>query len=69
MIPSPRMPQRTLISTSGALAQSVPQPREESRRNIVGLGVAFTAKYSRKPGFHAKARFSRSAQRRIPASS
>ena len=36
---------------------------------INGFGVAFTAKYSRKPGFHANASFTASAFSRIPFSS
>ena len=36
---------------------------------IAGGGVALTAKYSQKPGFHEKARYRSCTQRRIPASS
>ena len=36
---------------------------------MAGVGVAFTAMYSRKPGFQAKAAFSRRAFSRMPFSS
>jgi hypothetical protein len=36
---------------------------------MAGVGVALTAKYSRKPGFQEKAWFSRRADERIPSSS
>ena len=69
MMSRPRMPQRWLISTSGALAQSQPQPRECSRRRIAGVGVALTAKYSLNPGFQEKALYRSVTHFLMPASS
>ena len=55
MMRSPRMPHALASVSSVAVAQSQPQPSSARIETIVGLGVAFTAKYSVKPGFHEKA--------------
>ena len=49
--------------------QSAPQPSSRRIFKMAGLGVAFTAKYSLKPGFQAKAAFNRRAFSLMPFSS
>ena len=63
------MPECSAIINSGTDAQSAPQPSSASNLRMAGVGVALTAKYSQKPGFHEKARYNSCTQRRIPASS
>ncbi len=55
MISCPRKPQASDISSSVREEQSVPQPSSFRIFRILGFGVAFTAKYSRKPSFQEKA--------------
>ena len=50
-------------------AQSQPQSYSFKIFKINGFGVAFTAKYSRNPGFHANASFTAFAFSRMPFSS
>ncbi len=66
---SPAAPMRRPSTSSGAELQSKPKPISRMIASIRGLGRAFTAKYSRKPGTAAKAAFRRSPVARIPASS
>ena len=49
MIISPPKPQRSLIMSSVSEEQSTPQPSSFRIFRMRGVGVAFTAKYSRKP--------------------
>ena len=58
----PLTPHASAITSSVEVAQSQPQPMSARRRSIAGVGVAFTAKYSRKPWFQENA--SRSARTR-----
>ena len=69
MTPSPLTPTRSESISSAALEQSMPQPSSAKIFRIAGVGVAFTAKYSRNPGFQAKAALRRRALARMPASS
>ena len=69
MISCPENPAASDIISSVAEEQSVPQPYSFRISRILGLGVAFTAKYSLNPGFQAKASFTFLAFSRIPASS
>ena len=69
MMRSPSSPRTSASMSSVSLEQSTPQPYSARMEMSAGLGVALTAKYSRKPGFHEKAASSRSALARIPASS
>ena len=69
MISCPRNPHFSASISSVRLEQSAPQPSSFRIFKIAGVGVAFTAKYSRKDGAQAKALFSCRAFRRIPASS
>ena len=66
---SPRMPSASASMSSVALEQSRPQPYSPRMEMSAGLGFALTAKYSRKPGFQAKASRTASMLRRMPASS
>ena len=66
---SPVTPQRSARASSARDEQSQPQPSPWRIFKMAGVGVAFTAKYSRKPGFQAKAAFNRRAFSRIPFSS
>ena len=69
MIRSPDRPSASAISSSHALEQSTPQPYSARIEMIAGLGVALTAKYSRKLGAHENALVRASAVLRMPASS
>ena len=69
MISSPDMPMASASISSHSLEQSTPQPQSRSMSMRAGLGVAFTAKYSLKPRFHAKASSTRFAFSRMPLSS
>ena len=69
MISSPAKPTRSLIISSVSDEQSTPQPSLFRISSITGFGVALTAKYSRKPLFHAKAAFRARARSRMPRSS
>ena len=69
MISWPAKPDAPLSISSVSEEQSTPQPSSCKIFKINGFGVAFTAKYSLKPGFHANAAFSARAVRRMPASS
>ena len=66
---SPVIPMASLSISSVLEEQSQPQPYSLKISIRYGLGVAFTAKYSRKPGFHANASFTACAFSRIPFSS
>ena len=65
MMRSPRTPQAFASVSSVAVAQSQPQPSSARMETIVGLGVAFTAKYSVKLGFHENAAFKARARSRM----
>ena len=69
IILSPENPIASASMSSVADEQSQPQPYSPSIFIRVGFGVAFTAKYSRKPLFHANAFFTFSAFFLMPASS
>ena len=69
MISLPEKPQRSAIISSVREEQSTPQPSSFSSFRIWGLGVAFTAKCSRKPAFQLKALCRRRAFSRMPFSS
>ena len=69
MICSPENPQASLIMRSVMEEQSVPQPYSFRMSRRKGFGVAFTAKYSRNPGFQAKACCTFAAFSRMPFSS
>ena len=69
MISPPEKPQRWDIISSVSEEQSTPQPSSRRSLSSWGLGVAFTAKNSRKPGFQAKAALTRRAFSRMPFSS
>ena len=69
MISRPRKPHFSASISSVRLEQSAPQPSSRRTLRMVGLGVAFTAKYSLNPGFQEKAAFSRRAFSRMPLSS
>jgi len=69
MISAPRRPSRSARMSSVSEEQSRPQPSSCRMRRIAGLGLALTAKYSRKPGFQAKAASSCRTAARMPASS
>ena len=69
MISLPPKPQRSDIISSVSEEQSVPQPSSFKIFKIVGLGVAFTAKYSLNPLFQENALFKFRAVSRIPFSS
>ena len=47
MMSSPVMPHRSAITSSEREEQSQPQPSSWSSFKMAGVGVAFTAKYSR----------------------
>ena len=55
MISPPVNPQRSESISSVREEQSTPQPSSRRSFKMAGVGVALTAKYSRKPGFQAKA--------------
>ena len=57
------------MTSSVSVAQSTPHPSSFKILRIAGLGVAFTAKNSLKPGFHEKAALTARAVSRIPFSS
>ena len=69
MISCPTKPDASLSISSVSEEQSTPHPSSRKILRMNGFGVAFTAKYSLKPGFHANAAFRARAVRRIPASS
>ena len=69
MIPSPLYPMASAIISSVSEEQSTPQPSSFKMLMINGFGVAFTAKYSRKPGFQENASCNFFAFLRIPFSS
>ena len=69
MIHSPVTPHRSAIKSSVREEQSQPHPSSRRSFKMAGVGVAFTAKYSRNPGFQAKAACSRRAFSRMPRSS
>ena len=69
MICCPSNPWESANISSVKEEQSHPQSYSFKMFKINGFGVAFTAKYSRKPGFHANASFTASAFSRIPFSS
>ena len=69
MIRWPLMPEPFARRISGMEEQSAPQFISPSTRRTAGVGSAFTAKYSRKPGFHEKASLTVRTVSRIPASS
>ena len=69
MISWPRKPHFSAIISSVRLEQSAPQPSCRKIFSRAGVGVAFTAKYSLKPGFQEKAALTRRAFSRIPFSS
>jgi len=69
MISSPDIPISWDSISSVMEEQSAPHPYSLKIFNKNGFGVAFTAKYSRKPGFHANASFTAFAFSRIPFSS
>ena len=55
MIRFPLIPEPFANKISGTEEQSAPQSIDSRILKIAGVGVAFTAKYSRNPGFQAKA--------------
>ena len=69
MTSSPTLPTASARTSSAMEEQSLPKP--SSRRIFIrwGFGVAFTAKYSRKPLFHANAFLSRFAFARMASAS
>ena len=69
MISLPEKPHFSLIISSVREEQSVPQPSSRRIFRMEGLGVAFTAKYSLKPGFQEKAFCTSRAFSRMPFSS
>ena len=69
MIASPRSPAAAASSSSASEEQSAPAPSRASSLTMYGFGVAFTAKYSRKPGHHENAAFMRRRFATIAASS
>ena len=69
MISLPEKPHRSAIISSVREEQSTPQPSSRRSLSMPGVGVAFTAKYSLNPGFHAKAAFNARAFSRMPRSS
>ena len=69
MMSGPVMPCRSQSMSSVREEQSMPQPSSRRMSMMDGLGVALTAKYSLKPGFHAKAFRTRRAFSRMPRSS
>jgi len=69
MISPPVNPTTSDIINSVRDEQSTPQPSSLTMRRIEGFGVAFTAKYSRNPGFHENARCNRRRFSLMPFSS
>ena len=69
MISSPEKPSASDIISSVMEEQSHPHPYSFKILIRNGFGVAFTAKYSRKPLFHANASLTAFAFSRIPFSS
>ena len=69
MISCPQKPTALASISSVREEQSAPQPSSRRIFRMTGFGVAFTAKYSLKPLFQAKAAFSARAVFRMPASS
>ncbi len=69
MISPPENPHFCASSSSVREEQSTPQPSWRRIFRMVGLGLAFTAKYCLNPGFHEKARSRARAFARIPFSS
>ena len=69
MMSDPVMPSERAIISSVSLEQSAPHPYSRKMEISRGLGLAFTAKYSLNPGFHAKASRMASIFLRMPASS
>ena len=65
----PSKPWESASISSVSDAQSHPQSYSFKMSRMNGFGVAFTAKYSRNPGFHANASFTAFAFSRIPFSS
>ena len=62
----PSKPWESASISSVSDAQSHPQSYSFKMSRMNGFGVAFTAKYSRNPGFHANACFTAFAFSRIP---
>ena len=69
MISFPVMPTFSEMISSASDEQSVPQPSSCRILRMVGLGVAFTAKYSLNPLFHENASYTAFAFSIIPFSS
>ena len=69
MMSSPTLPTASARTSSAIDEQSLPKPSLRRSAMRCGLGAAFTAKYSWKPLFQAKAAFSRRAFATMDASS
>ena len=65
IIRSPTLPTFSASTSSAIDEQSLPKPNSFSSFMRCGFGAAFTAKYSRKPLFHANAFLSLFAFSRI----
>ena len=69
MMSLPEKPHASDIISSVSEEQSTPQPSSCKIFKMNGFGVAFTAKYSLKPLFHANAFWRLRARSRMPFSS